>query len=112
MGKALAIDPARLPAAITEYQAALRLNPDSAEVHNSLGMALARMGRKDEAMAEYQAALRADPNFAEAHYNLGAALAKFPGRLPEALPHMEAALRLRPDPELQKIVDRMRASAH
>jgi tetratricopeptide (TPR) repeat protein len=110
MGKALAMDSALLSDAIKEYEAALRLNPDSAEVHTNLGMTLARMGRQDEAMAEYQAALRADPNSAEAQYNLGAALAKLPGRLPEALPHLEAALSLRPDPELKKTVDRIRAA--
>jgi len=50
-----------------------------------------------EAISEYQAALRSDPNLAEAHYNLGLALAKMPGRSAEAIAHLEAALRLRPD---------------
>jgi len=41
--------------------------------------------------------------------NLGVALSNVPGRLPEALEHLEAALRLKPDPELQRKVDQLRA---
>ena len=51
--------PDRLPEAIAEYQAALRIEPDDADAHYNLGNALARMpGRLPEAIAEYQAALR------------------------------------------------------
>ena len=44
---------------------------------------------------------------AYAQYNLGVTLAKS-GRISEALVHLDAALRLRPNPELQRIVDRIR----
>jgi hypothetical protein len=43
------------------------------------------------------------------HYNLGSVLSQIPGRLPEAISHYEAALRIRPDPQLQQKVDRLRA---
>jgi tetratricopeptide (TPR) repeat protein len=100
----------RLPEAIAEYQAALRLRPDYAEAHNGLASALARVpGRLPEAIAEYRAALRIQPDFAEAHFNLGNALAQTPARLPEAIAEYEAALRIRPDPRLQQSVDRLRA---
>ena len=56
--------PGRLPAAITEYQAALRLDPNLAEAHNNLAYALAQIpGRLSEAIAECETALRIKPDF-------------------------------------------------
>ena len=98
-----------MPDAIAEFQAAVRLRPDYADAHNNLGNALAETpGRLPEAVAEYQAALRIEPDHPKAHINLGDALAKS-GRLPEAIVEYEAALRIRPDPQLQQLVDRLRA---
>jgi tetratricopeptide (TPR) repeat protein len=51
--------------------------------------------------------LRIDPNSADAHVNLGIALSEIPGRKPEAIRHLEAALRLKPDPEIRKMLDRL-----
>jgi len=58
----LAIDlqkvPGRLPEAIAEYEAALRVKPDSAFVHNNLGAALAKLpARLPEAIAQFEGAL-------------------------------------------------------
>jgi len=90
--------PDRLPEAIAEYQAALRIEPGFAEAHNNLANALAHTpGRLPEAIAEYQAALRIEPGRAAVHYNLANALAHTPGRLPEAIGDYQAALRIRPD---------------
>ena len=47
--------------AIAEYQTALRINPDYAEAHYNLGVALASQGKVSEAIAEYTAALRINP---------------------------------------------------
>jgi tetratricopeptide (TPR) repeat protein len=110
LGNALVQTPGRLPEAIAEYQAALRSEPDRAPVHYNLANALSRApSRLPEAIAEYQAALRSEPDFVEAHVNLGNTLARMPGRLPEAIAEYEAALRIRPDPQLQQMVDRLRA---
>jgi hypothetical protein len=49
------------------------------------------------------------PDDADAQYNLGVALSGIPGRLPEALRHLEAAERLKPDPELERAIARLRA---
>jgi tetratricopeptide (TPR) repeat protein len=90
--------PDRLPEAIAEYQAALRIQPDHAEAHNNLAGVLARMpDRLPEAIAEYQAALRIRPDLPAVHYNLANTLARMPGRLPEAIAEYQAALRIRPD---------------
>jgi tetratricopeptide (TPR) repeat protein len=101
--------PGRLPDAIAQYEAALRIYPDYAQAHANLGLALANSGGPlPEAIAEYEAALRIDPGLAEAHYNLGNALSQMPGRLPDAIAQYEAALRIRPDPQLREMVDRLR----
>ena len=71
--------PGRLPDAIAEYQAAVRLAPDWEIPRNNLGYALARTpGGLPHAIAEYQAALRIKPDYAEAHYNLGLAWSRIP----------------------------------
>jgi tetratricopeptide (TPR) repeat protein len=109
LANALARVPGRLADAIAEYQAALRIQPDRAEVHYNLANALAQTpGRLPDAIAEYRAVLRSEPDLVEAHVNLGNTLART-GRLPEAIGEYETALRIRPDPQLQQIVDRLRA---
>jgi tetratricopeptide (TPR) repeat protein len=45
---------------------ALRLNPDYAEAHYSLGSALAQSGKFEEAIGHYEQALRIKPDFIEA----------------------------------------------
>jgi tetratricopeptide (TPR) repeat protein len=98
LGFALAKSPARLPEAIAEYQASLKIDPKISTTHNYLGFALLMTpGRSSEAIAEFQAALRLDPRLADAHSNLATVLAKTPGRLPEAVAEFQAASRLKPD---------------
>jgi tetratricopeptide (TPR) repeat protein len=109
LANALAQIPSKLEEAIAEYETVLRSNPDSAPAHCNLGIALAKMGRLPEAIAQFEAALRIEPDFVAAHFNLGSALSQVPGRLPEAISQYEAVLRIRPDPQLQRIVDRLRA---
>ncbi len=73
----------------------VRMAPDFADGHSSLGNALKREGKVSEAIGQYEQALRINPNFAEAHYNLGLALADT-GRIEEAIAHYQQALRIRP----------------
>ena len=49
--------------------------PESADLHNTLGIALAAGGEFHEAIAEFGEALRLDPDSAMTHWHLGAALA-------------------------------------
>jgi len=106
-GIVLADMPGRLPDAVAEYQAALRLtaapdildpDPRYVTVYNNLGVALSRMpGRLQDAIAAYQAALRIGPDVVETHSNLGNAFSRIPDRFPEAIAQYQAALRVKPD---------------
>ncbi len=111
LANALAQTPDGLEQAIAEYETVLQADPNSAPTHCNLGITLAKAGRLPEAISEFKTALRIDPDLVQAHFNLGRALSQMPGRLPEAISEYEAALRIRPDPQLQRLVDRLRAGA-
>ena len=72
---------------------ALRLNPRYPDAHNSMGVALRKLGRFDEAIAHYHEAIRLMPDFAAAHNNLGAVLF-LQGKPEEAAVHYRRALAL------------------
>ena len=75
---------------------AIRLKPDYAPAHLSLGVALATKGRLDEAIAAYREAIRLRPNDAESHFRLGQALFEV-GFLDDAVAAYREATRLDPD---------------
>jgi tetratricopeptide (TPR) repeat protein len=57
----------RLPDAIAQYEAVLRLDPDSAETHFNLGKALLKIpGRLPGAMSQIKTALRLKPDLESA----------------------------------------------
>ncbi len=94
---AFALDHAgRIPEAIQQFEAALRLAPGNAELRDNLGVTLGHAGRTAEAIEQFEAALRLRPDFYVAHSNLGNALLQA-GRAADAIRHYEEALRLRPD---------------
>ena len=87
----------RLNDAIAQFEAALRLKPDFAEAHYSLGVAWSQMpGRLQDAIAQFEAALRLDPDFAPGWHNLGASWFNL-GNLPAAAAAFREELRLSPD---------------
>lgn len=96
LGVALA-DEGRFPEAIEQYQAALQIEPNAANVQTDYGNALARSGHIPEAIAHYQAALRALPDSPITHNDLANAFAATPGSMPEAIAEYQNALRLKPD---------------
>ena len=89
--------PGRMPDAAAEYEAALRIDPDLAEAHYDLGLALSGMGRPAEALSHFEAALKIRPDYAEAHNNLAVTLVGTPRRAAEAMAHFEEAVRIQPD---------------
>ena len=58
------------------YREAIKLDPASAAAQSGLAVALARVGRADEAEAAAREAIRLDPNLALAHARLGGVLAR------------------------------------
>jgi tetratricopeptide (TPR) repeat protein len=86
----------RLDSAISLYERALFLRPDSADVHNNLGLAVMVQGRVDDAVAHFEHALALDPDHVSAHTNLGVALAA-QGKVDQARVHHERALAINPD---------------
>jgi spermidine synthase len=69
--------------------------PESAELHNILGIGLAEQNRIDEAIGEFREALRLSPDSAATHWHLGAALASR-GALDEAAEHLRRSVTLDP----------------
>jgi len=98
LGTVLETIPDRLPDAISEYEAALQIDPDLAETHYNLGLVLSKVpGRLPDAIAEFRVALQKNPNLVEAHYFLGHALLEAKGDRSEAIAELQAALRIKPD---------------
>jgi tetratricopeptide (TPR) repeat protein len=65
----------KLNPAISEYELAVRLQPQDATANNALGAALVAAGHPEQAVRYLQTALKARPDYFDAHYNLGLALA-------------------------------------
>ncbi len=98
LGEALA-EEGRFSEAIRQYQAALQIEPNAANVQTDYGNALAKSGHMPEAIAHYQAALRALPDSPITHNDLANAFAATPETMPEAIAEYQTALRLKPDYE-------------
>jgi len=75
---------------------ALRHNPGAWTAHDTLGNALQRSGRLNEAMYQFREALRIKPDYVESRYNLGNTLLSA-GRYPEAIEQYEQVLKVQPN---------------
>jgi tetratricopeptide (TPR) repeat protein len=82
--------------ALANYDAALAIKPQAADVLNNRAVALKALGRFDEAIASYDNALEARPDFVEAIVNRGNALVQMK-RFEEALATYDHALAIRPE---------------
>lgn len=58
--------------AVVRYRESLNYRPDDAELHTSLGLALAKLARMNEAKSEFEMALRINPRFQPAQQALAA----------------------------------------
>ncbi len=91
-----ALDAGDSAAAESLFRQAIARDPDSAEAHFYLGVALSTQGQVAEAARAYEAALRLEPGLAEAHWNLALAYTAL-GRPADAIAEFEAFIALRPD---------------
>jgi Flp pilus assembly protein TadD len=85
-----------LDEAAAAFRDALRLRPDSADLHRGLGAALARQGKRDDAAACFQRALHWRPDGGELYNELGLAFLQ-QDRCAEAERHIRRAAELKPD---------------
>jgi Flp pilus assembly protein TadD len=82
--------------AVAEFRESIRLEPEHADAHLGLGMALADQGEGEEARRELAEAIRLDPRDAFARHELAALLmdeADYRG----AIGHLKEVVRLEPD---------------
>jgi len=97
LGFALSTIPGKLPQAISEYETAIRIDPNYSEAYDDLGIALEGLpGRSNDAVQSFEEALRTMPDYPEAACNLGSLLCGI-GRLPEGIQWLETAIRMKPD---------------
>jgi tetratricopeptide (TPR) repeat protein len=82
--------------AIAEYQAVAAARPDLPDVHFWLGHLYWKHGDAEHALAELTEELKLDPGHPEANGELGAVLVA-QGHIEDAIPHLEAAIRVMPD---------------
>jgi tetratricopeptide (TPR) repeat protein len=81
--------------AVVAWRRALEVRRDVGALHN-LGVALARLGKLDEAVASFREALALNPRAASTHKNLAVALRE-QGKLSDAVVHYAEAARLEPE---------------
>src|SRR5262249_8048856 len=72
-----------LVGAVAGYKEFLKLHPEATPIHTDLGVALAGLGKYEEAVSEYKIALKQSPSFPAARLNLALAYYKM-GYISEA----------------------------
>ena len=94
LGRMLGRKGAETSAVVAELREAVRLRPDSADFHNTLGLVLIQAGDDAAGIASLREAVRLAPDYAEARANLGAALT--PTDPDAAIRELERAVALAP----------------
>jgi tetratricopeptide (TPR) repeat protein len=89
-------NPSFLAQAEASSRKAIELDPELAEGHSALAVALTHAKRHQEAEQEFEAALRLNPKLFEAHYFYARSRLQ-QGKRAEAVRSFEEAARLRPD---------------
>ena len=78
------------------YRKAIEINPQSAEAHTRLAVALIQVHKPEEAVEHLKTAVESAPKYADLQYFLGDTLAGL-GRTQEAIVHFEQAAELKPN---------------
>ena len=79
----------------TLFKHALAVTPPNYTIETSLGLALGKSNRYDDAAAHFQKALKIRPDFYDALFNMGVNRF-YQGRLPEAVEYYQAAIHSQP----------------
>ena len=86
----------RLSESLMPIKKCVQLEPNNAEVHNSLGIILYKLNKLDESELSLKKAIKLKPEYAEGYYNLGITLNE-QGRLNEAEKSYKQAIKLKPN---------------
>ncbi len=73
-----------------------------------LAVALLRQGDSLRAQEHFEEAIGIDPGLAAARANLAVLLAQAPGRMPDAIAQLEAALKISSDPQWELVLRDMK----
>ena len=79
---------------ISQFEAALKLQPEYAEAHNNIGLVYTQLNEDEKAIGAFREAIRIRPDFADAHSNLGAILTSTDVKT--AVAELEKAVALQP----------------
>lgn len=82
--------------AIADYDAAIKLNPNSAHAFNNRGNAYRALGRDARAIEDYDEAIRLKPDYAHAFNNRGTAYGDL-RQYARAIEDFDGAIKLKPD---------------
>jgi tetratricopeptide (TPR) repeat protein len=80
----------------TLFQHTLAVTPPNPPIEYSLGFALRKSGRYDEAASHFEKVLQIQPGHYDSLLNMGD-MRSYQGRLPEAIEYYQAAIRSQPD---------------
>jgi tetratricopeptide (TPR) repeat protein len=89
--------PEMLHRAIELERRALAIDPELADAHMSLGMALVNLGQVEEGIVAIREAIRLEPGNGQAHQSLARALWVGRGDFLAAIPEFERAIELNPE---------------
>jgi len=81
--------------AIEQFQKAVEINPNDAQIRSNLGGAFLQKNQTDEAIEQFQKALEIKSNYADARNNLGVALLQ-KGQVDEAMGQFQKVLEIKP----------------
>lgn len=82
--------------AISQFEKAVEVAPDSPQTHSYLGTALRTRGNLSKAVSEYQKAIELDSNYAAAYTDLGIAFF-YMNKHPESIAELKKAISLNPN---------------
>jgi tetratricopeptide (TPR) repeat protein len=85
----------KLDAALTDFDAAIKLDPQNSSPHNRRGLTLRKKGEYDQAIESYNAAIKLNPNVSSHYLNRGIAFS-FKRDYDKALVDMNALIRIKP----------------
>ena len=79
----------------------IKMDPNNAIAHNSLGSALGEQGNFKQAIAHFNTAIKINPHYVEAHQNLGTALSIL-GQPDKSVDHFKIAKELAVNEKLKQ----------